>query len=202
MALICTEFSTFNCDSRRSVGGIGRVRIINRSYVDTVLYDNNERVTSISLFNNALWYRLDDVAQMAIFTETISRDAKGLLWGQELKLGVVKRDYQKRLVIQSLSNRNLAVIYTDRNNKHWLLGYPNALKLTTASSSTGNYNGFNGYDFSLTTQSVIQAREVLQSVIDDIDDTTLACPNEITINSTLLELYNCFLNDYINDDLN
>lgn len=67
-----------------------------------------------------------------------------------------KQDAGKRLSVQALASGDCTVIYQDGNNNYWLIGYDQAVSLSTASATTGTAVGdSNQYELAMSEESGI-----------------------------------------------
>lgn len=152
--LISLKGITLDCQP--SLGGIKRVWITQYSDVKSVVVGEDNKIESITLEAEAVWYEYQFRKATGSLTSTLNVDeSAGVNYvSNELSLVFTKMETTKRIEIAALSIGQLAVVVEDSNGHYWFLGKDDYVSASAGTGVTGIAKGDqNAYTLTLSTDS-------------------------------------------------
>lgn len=141
-----------------SAGGIKRVLVAPRDYINVPAADNDEVVASAFTATQSgvtfVEYKFRPQTASMTSTSTIDVAIGSSSIETVLALQFTRMESEKRIAIQQAINAGSCAIVIDYNGKAWFLGYDMPLYATNATAVTGQAIGdLNGYTLELTDTS-------------------------------------------------
>lgn len=150
-----------------SIGGIKELYYANKDDVGTITV-TSDVVTAITMLNSATFYSITPPRHTSGLESTwqISEDNGTKYVESSLSLVFNKMETTKRAAMMVLAQGDFVVIVVDKNGKHWLLGYEEAVHITAGTAGTGTaLADRNGYTITLTDNASQLPYEVDASII-------------------------------------
>lgn len=151
-----------------STAGLRYVFIGNYEDIGTIEYDKElDTITAFTMTSPKKMYYFDVLGSFAEANESMTDTDFGFQVEQNFTMDLAKMDYLKRMRIQELSHSDVFVITVDNNDKKFIYGENNGLRLDNSSSRSGrNGTDFNGYNVNLRGFNCYYGREVDVSLED------------------------------------
>ncbi len=164
------EYSLYTRDCSYSMGGIKSILLFDTNNSIIFTEDLNQNIASITLQNNISFLKIDTYPFASKYSENFIRNEKGYFFDNTLEVSLDIRRFDKRLFLEKIKSKTLIFIIQDSGNRWWLIGEENGFKIDNFNESTGlGAQDFNGYNITFKGTSTFQSKEILQSVIDNLN---------------------------------
>lgn len=150
------------------MGGIDQLYLIKESWISGYYYDSNDKITAINYTPGSKFYLFELLNETANLEEKDNEDAKtgSIFWNQNLNITFAQNSARlRKQLLQIMRDRTLIGIVRDRNNRFWLIGKDNQLKVNATIQTGVNNLDLNGQKLTINGVESYPAYEVAGSAI-------------------------------------